>query len=191
MLSGTSSFHQSSLIIKLQAVSIRKSDSPLESQSERREARRERTTWSSGWTSVRAPGGGTDTQPSTRHKRAAINEKRARVLQWDKPRWDKNNLTFISQHSPENYARRASPRWTNFYARTFGDVGLKMLPWSCIIVTFNCSFGARTCDLISFTGFFFLSRKWTNRTPWHTRTNLFICIFGGRYLDCLLHYMLI
>lgn len=84
MLSGTSSFHQLSLIIKLQAVSIRKSDSPLESQSERREARRERTTWSSGWTSVRAPGGGTDTQPSTRHKRAAINEKRARVLQWDK-----------------------------------------------------------------------------------------------------------
>lgn len=77
MLSGTSSFHQSSLIIKLQAVSIRKSDSPLESQSERREARRERTTWFSGWTSVRAPGGGTDTQPSTRHKRAAINEKHA------------------------------------------------------------------------------------------------------------------
>lgn len=139
----------------------------------------------------RAPGGGTDTQPSTRHKRAAINEKHARVLQWDKPRWDKNNLTFISQQSPENYARRASPRWTNFYARTFGDVGLKMLPWTCIIVTFNCSFGARTCDLISFTGFFFLSRKWTNRTPWHTRTSLFICIFGGRYLDCLLHYMLI
>lgn len=125
IVSGLYSPHQSSLIIKLQALFLLQKATHRSSRNHRGEARGARTTWSSRWTKKRPEEEQTRSQGRHVQEPLSVRTTRRHRICSETNRAGMRLIWLILQQSPENYAWRASPRWTNFYARPFGVYGLQ------------------------------------------------------------------